>query len=157
MKALTLVLTLIVPFLALGQAQFVSFNPNESDLAIASKYSSFQLTFEVEPEHYIQPDQAQVSNEDLIASVMSLESVKGFSVCSIRFSKPQTTKSFGSDESIVVLDRAFTVQVEIETTDHILSGVYPIKGALYYQASNLLQCYPPQVLEFETQVEVILP
>lgn len=160
MKTLILVLTLALPLLNVvdqNQTQLVSFNPNESELIVGSKYSKVQLVFEIESPYYIQVDQAQVANEDLIPSKISLAPSQGLSVCRIHFPKPQTSKTFGANERISVFDNKFTVEVELEAVNGILSGVFPLKGELYYQASDERQCFLPKTMIFETQVEVIMP
>lgn len=157
MKTFSIVLSLLLPLVFFGQTQIVSFLPEESDLAIDGKYSKLVLTFEIENPYYIQMDEAQIPNEDLIPTRISIEPSKGLSVCRIGFSKSQTTKLFDAYENIPVLEGRFSVQIEVETPNDILSGVYPIKGQLYYQASDIRQCFPPKVLNFETRLEVIMP
>ena len=157
MKTLNLLIMLLSPLLTLSQTQFVAFQPQHSSLEITQASETIRLSFEIEKPFYIQADEAQIEDDALIPTHVSFEPIEGIRICQMTFEKPQNTKAFANDLTIHVLDDTFTVEIEVEAGLSLASGIVPLQGALVYQASDALRCFPPKKLEFTAELEVIMP
>ena len=157
MKTLILLTLFLSPIITSAQAQFVAFESEDSSLEITQANETILLSFTVEKNYYIQADEAQIQDEFLIPTRLSIEPVEGIRVCQAIFGKPQTNKVFGKGVIISVLDGTFNIEVEVETGLDLGSGVVPLKGKLFYQASDDMRCFPPKELAFEASLEIITP
>lgn len=141
--------------MAFGQAQYVSYIPEASKLVNAGQHYELQLTFEVIPGYYIQADQDQITDENLIPTQLFPKIDNHLTVCEITYSKAKV-KWIG-DEQNQVFEGRFVVNIEIETTDYVVQGLQAIQGDLYYQVCDASKCYFPKTLEFDSEIASTLP
>ena len=145
MKFYNLVFILILPLSLIGQAQFVSFIEDESQLVLSKEENRIVLVFEVLDGYHIQAD--KVSNPNLIPTEINLKAPEGINLQSTMFSKSKTIM-LGEEEEIQVFNATFSVAFEIDSNDSF-SGSYPLEVVLDYQTCDGRKCYFPRMLSFE--------
>lgn len=142
MRFCSLILLMFLPFLLLGQEQFVSFLPEKSHWQNEQYPNEIWLAFEVQDLYHIQADASQIEDEFLIATELRLEYVD---ICELDY--PIAGKMILDGSEIAVFDGQFAVRIMVENGAE-LTGEGQISGTLYYQTCDDRKCFFPRELSF---------
>ena len=94
------------------------------------------------------------SDEFLRPTSLSLDTPAGVSVVSIEYPDAHPFKAKFSEEPLAVYEQSFNIKTDLEVSDNLAPGSYPLKATLTYQVCSATVCYPPATRE--TQVSLAL-
>lgn len=144
-------LLLWLPLALPAQRHMVEFLHRQSRLVLHEGYGELQLAFRIASGYHIQADSAQMTEEFLIPTSLSIAPDASLTLCQVNF-PPASAMHLDGKMTIQVWGGTLLVGLELEAVPELASGTYPLRGQLHYQACDKRKCFFPRELDFEVPV-----